>query len=440
MNILIVGSGAREHILSEKICESKYKPDLFCCSGTINPGIEKLCKKFVVISWDDKDAIVEFARQNDVEYCMIGPEAPICIGLADELEKVGITAIAPKKDAAIERSKIVTRELFTKYNIEGNVKFITLNKIEEINKAEEFLNELEQEGLGFVIKPEGLTGGKGVKVQGDHLQTIENGIDYCREVIEGGDGVIIEEKLDGEEFSLQAFSDGITLEFMPVVQDHKRAFNGDTGPNTGGMGSYSFGNHSLPFLTQEEIDKAKQIMRDTIKSIKEEYGILFKGILYGGFMATKSGIKVIEYNTRFGDPEIMNVLSVLKTDIIDIFEAIKNEKLEGLNVEFLNQATVCKYIVPEKYPSKSESGEVKIMPFEDSRLYYANVEEREGKLMTLSSRALAFVSSDEDIYRAEEKVEKALKAVVGEVRHRSDVATKPLIEKRMKHMEAVRGR
>ncbi|RLG14567.1 MAG: phosphoribosylamine--glycine ligase [Candidatus Nanohalarchaeota archaeon] len=439
MNILIVGSGAREHIIAEKIHESKREPVLFCCSGTINPGIEELCKKAVVLDTGNIDSIVEFAEQNDIEYCVIGPEAPICMGLADELEKIGITVIAPKKKAAIEGSKITTRDLFKKYSISGNIKYTSVNAMDELNDAKKFLEELKKENLGFVVKPDGLTGGKGVKVQGEHLRTIDDALDYCQEILQIKDALIIEEKLYGEEFSFQAFSDGKTLKFMPLVQDHKRAFDGDTGPNTGGMGSYSFVNHSLPFLTEEQIQESRQIMTETIDAIKEEYGILFKGILYGGFMVTKNGIKLLEYNTRFGDPEAMNVLSILKTDICDIFEAIKEEKLDELNVEFEQKATVCKYIVPKNYPDKSPSEEIRIMPFENAKLYYANVEKRDGKLMTLSSRALAFVSSDENIYTAERKTQEAMKSVVGNVRYRRDIATKELIEKRISHMDAIKN-
>ena len=439
MNILIVGSGAREHIISEKIYESKHRPNLFCCSATINPGIEKLCKKTAIISIEDIPAIVAFAKENNIDYCVIGPEVPICLGLADELEKINIATIAPRRKAAIEKSKIIARELFKKYNIDGNIEYQTINNIDDLEKAKNFLEYLKQKNLSFVIKPDGLTGGKGVKVQGDHLGTIEEGIQYCREILQSKDSLIIEEKLEGEEFSLHAFSDGETLKFMPVVQDHKRAFDGDTGPNTGGMGTYSFADHSLPFLTTEEISKAKQIMQDTISIIKEEYDTPFKGILYGGFMATKDTIKLLEYNTRFGDPEAMNILSILKTDICDIFEAIKNQTLNDLDIVFENKATVCKYIVPGEYPNKTESGEIKIGAFSDAKLYYANVEEKENKLMTLSSRALAFVSSDQDIYNAEEKTEKALSFVSGNIRHRKDIATKSLIEKRINHMKEIKG-
>ena len=208
----------------------------------------------------------------------------------------------------------------------------------------DFLKKL---GDNYVVKYDGLAGGKGVKVSGDHLKNHHDAIEYCDNLIQKGSTFLIEEKFIGEEFSLMSFCDGTNIKHMPAVQDHKRAYDGDLGPNTGGMGSYSDQNLSLPFLKDSDIKEAQSINRETLKALKEHFKEDYKGILYGGFMATTNGIKLIEYNARFGDPEAMNVLSILKTDLVEICEHIINGSLDKIDIQFENKATVCKYAVPE---------------------------------------------------------------------------------------------
>ena len=264
----------------------------------------------------------------------------------------GIPCVGPTKELArIESSKSFARRLLAKYGIPGNPRFRIFSGL---NGIESWLRELG----GFVVKPDGLTGGKGVKVSGEHLRSIADAVVYCKEVLdEGHPSVVVEEKLDGEEFSLQSFCDGTHVVDMPVVQDHKRAHEGDTGPNTGGMGSYSCANHSLPFLSREDLGRASAINKLVAKALLEESGEPYKGILYGGFMATRDGVRLIEYNARFGDPEALNVLSLLRTDFADVCEAIIQGTLHKMRIRFEKLATVCKYVVPEGYPERPIKGE-----------------------------------------------------------------------------------
>ena len=290
------------------------------------------------------------------------------------------------------------------------------------------------------MKYDGLAGGKGVKVSGDHLKNHHDGIEYCDNLIQMGSTFLIEEKFIGEEFSLMSFCDGTNIKHMPAVQDHKRAYDGDLGPNTGGMGSYSDQNHSLPFLKDSDIKEAQNINRETLKALKEHFKEDYKGILYGGFMATANGIKLIEYNARFGDPEAMNVLSILKTDLVEICEHIINGSLDKIDIQFENKATVCKYAVPEGYPDnpiKNESIDVSKVKNSDL-LYYASVDIKDGVLVESGSRTIATVGISNSIFSAEKIAEESISCVEGPLFHRTDIGTPLLIEKRKNNMDSLR--
>ena len=298
----------------------------------------------------------------------------------------------------------------------------------------------------FVVKPDGLTGGKGVKVLGEHLSTVRDAVEYCKEIFASGQSaIVIEERLDGEEFSLQAFCDGRHVINTVPVQDHKRAYSGDRGPNTGGMGSYSSADHGLPFLTNAEIQDAAEINRQVAMALTRETGELYKGILYGAFMLTSRGIKVIEYNARFGDPEVMNVLPIMKNDLLDVCLAIVRGNLNEIIIEFDRKATVCKYIVPKGYPQGGVSGEpvdLTDVPEASERLrvFYAAVDtDQSGQTCLTGSRALAFVGIGDSLAEAEWLAEHAAKRVRGPVFHREDIGTGDLIEKRTRHMRELRA-
>ncbi|MFH1790048.1 MAG: bifunctional phosphoribosylaminoimidazolecarboxamide formyltransferase/IMP cyclohydrolase [bacterium] len=421
MTILLVGSGAREHAIARAIKKSAYKSTLVCFGSSVNPMIKKISGNYKVGSANDCKAIVNFARENNVDFAIIGPEIPLSLGIADDLEEIGIPCVGPKKKSAkIESSKSFARFLSEKYCSEVNPRFKQFNSIEGVEK---FLLELNG---NYVVKADGLMGGKGVKVSGDHLKNDNDAISYCKSLIAQNNNFVIEEKLVGEEFSLMSFCDGSHLCHMPAVQDHKRAFEGDAGPNTGGMGSYSDANHLLPFLTEQDVNTAHKINERIAFALEQETGEKYKGILYGGFMATGNGIKLIEYNARFGDPEAMNVLSILKTDFIEICWRIINGNLPSNGVKFANKATVCKYAVPNGYPDnpitneKIHIDEVK----KKENLYLAAVDQRFDGLYETGSRTVAIVGIAETIELAEAQAESEINLIKGPLYHRSDIGKK----------------
>jgi phosphoribosylamine--glycine ligase len=283
-------------------------------------------------------------------------------------------------------------------------------------------------------------------VQGDHFQTKDEALANCMDILKEYSSVIVEEKFEGEEFSLQCLCDGKTVIATPPVQDHKRRFDGDKGPNTGGMGSYSMEDHYLPFLKKEDVSEGLDITRKVAQAIYKETGQYYKGIMYGGFIITKNGVRLLEYNARFGDPEAMNILPLLKTDFVDICEAIINGTLKDMNVEFENKATVCKYIVPKGYglpkdhpDAGSTSSKIEVSDAGGVKLYYSSVDKREDGLYMTTSRAIGVVGIAESLDRAEKMAEDAISSIKGPVDHRPDIGTKELIDKRIKHMKEIRG-
>ena len=407
--ILLIGSGAREHAIARAISRSTKEKEVYCLATNLNPGIVDLCNELIVADINAPDVVKEYAQKHSIDFAIIGPENPLANGIADVLSDIDIGSIGPKKDLAqIETSKAFTRDLLTEYKIPGSPKYKTFNSMEGVK------NFLEDLGENYVVKFDGLAGGKGVKVA--------------------------EKKLIGQEFSLMSFCDGKHLSHMPAVQDHKRAYEGDMGPNTGGMGTYSDSDHSLPFLDNNHIGSAKKINEKTASALKDKFGQGYKGILYGGFIATKDGVQLIEYNARFGDPEAMNVLSILETDLIDICKAILNESLDKLDISFSNLATVCKYAVPDGYPENPvKNKQIDISGVSDTdKLFHASVELKNNKLIEVGSRTVAIVGAGETIWEAEKIAEKEISKVRGPLFHRKDIGTTELIQKKINHMYSLR--
>ena len=429
--ILLIGNGAREHAIAEAVVKSPQDIGLYSIMSAKNPGILKLSDQIKITDLDNLPAIEEFVRLIEPHMAVIGPEAPLMSGIVDLLEKMGVPSVGPKKALArLETSKGYLRELMKKNDIPGLPQFRVFKNKEGLA---DFLKSLD----GFVVKPDGLTGGKGVKVQGEHLHSVQDAVDYCEEIFSQDENAIVEEKLIGEEFSLQCFTDGYCVIPCPVVQDHKRAYVGDKGPNTGGMGSYSCKNHMLPFINEEHIAEAVRITKLVAKALRDDNGEPYKGIMYGGFITTKEGVKLIEYNARFGDPEAMNVLPLLGTDFVDICDAIINSELDRVDVEFDKKATVCKYAVPEGYPTdpvKNKKIDLSLVP-KDVKIYYASVDKKEDVLYMSSSRAIAIVGIANTLEEAEFIAERAVKKIKGPLFHREDIGTAELIKKRIEHME-----
>ncbi|MBI2542479.1 phosphoribosylamine--glycine ligase [Candidatus Woesearchaeota archaeon] len=434
MEILLIGNGAREHAIAEAF-KKNSRAALHSYLKSKNLGITSLSGSFEIGSYNDFELIKLFAQKSKPDFAFIGPEEPLKNGIVDLLGGMGVSSIGPSKSLArLETSKSFTRILLKKYKIEGNPKFRIFND-EDIGDAKGFIKELGQ----CVIKPDGLTGGKGVKVQGDHFKTGKDALEYCNEVLQAHPAVIIEEKLDGEEFSLQCLSDGKTVIAMPPVQDHKRAFADDKGSNTGGMGSYSCENHLLPFLTKKDVEEGLEITQKVADAVHKETGEFYKGVMYAGLIKTKEGINVVEYNARFGDPEAMNVLPLMEADFVEVCSAIINQNLNKIKIKFQKKATVCKYLVPDGYPdnpAKNEKITVGKIPG-SAKLYYSSVEQKEDGLYTTNSRAIACLGISDNLEKAEKIAEEAAKSVKGRLFHREDIGTKKLIEKRIRHMKDV---
>lgn len=448
--ILLIGNGAREHVIAETFKRSAHDVELYAMGKALNPGIAELAENYKVADYMDHDEVIDYALHVNPDFVFIGPDDPIGSGLADSLLEEGFQSVAPLKIVAqLESSKSFTRDLLHKHNIPGNPLFKVFTSTDGIR---EFMQKLDG---NFVVKYDGLKGGKGVKVSGDHLEGIEEGFLYAMECLnESMDGsasssrkasdapcVVIEEKLIGQEFSLISFADGMTLAHMPAVQDHKRAYDGDLGPNTGGMGTYSDANHKLPFLKDSDIEEAHTMSEAVLDALRDETGTEFKGIMYGGFIATKNGVRLIEYNARFGDPEAMNLLPILKTDFIDICEAIIEGNLDDIKVEFEKKATVCKYVVPEGYPDSPKKGE-KIEVGEipnDVKMYFGSIDKKSDGLYLSGSRAIAFVGIADTIGEAEKLAASALSTVKGPVFYRDDIGTNAVIEKKIEFMRNLRN-
>ncbi|MBN1474481.1 MAG: phosphoribosylamine--glycine ligase [Syntrophaceae bacterium] len=438
-NILLVGNGAREHAIAEAITRSPQNPRLFSFMKANNPGIASLSEKIKIGSYSDLDAITAFAKENKIDFAVIGQEDPLNNGVVDALEKIGIPAVGPTKSLArLETSKSFTRNLVNKYNILGNPQYRVFTSMDGV---EVFLNKLE----GIVLKPDGLTGGKGVLVQGDHFSTKEEALELCAQILSGGSSLIVEEKFDGEEFSLQCLCDGKTVVGTPLVQDHKRRFDGDRGPNTGGMGSFSLPDHSMPFLKSSDIEAGLEITHQVAAALLKETGIPYKGVMYGGFIATKDGVKLLEYNARFGDPEAMNILPLLKTDFVEICKHIVDGTLDKLKIEFEHKATVCKYVVPKGYglpadhpDAASSKAKIEVGNVGKARLYYSSVDKKEEGLYLSSSRAIGIVGIAETLEEARNITAEGVKAIKGPVAYRADIGTDALIQKRIDHMKKIR--
>jgi phosphoribosylamine--glycine ligase len=436
VNVLIIGHGAREHVIAEALVESGA--NLWAFMSFKNAGLEDLSQgKMKIHSETDFKEIISFAKQQHIDFAVIGPEAPLVVGIVDALEKSEIPCIGPKIEAAqIEGSKIFMRNLLDKYNIKSNVQS---KRFDSLKGVEDYLNQMGEKNI--VVKPDGLTGGKGVKVYGDHLFSMNDIINYCKELIAKGKSFLLEEKCEGEEFTLQTFCDGKKVIGTPLVQDHKRAYDGDEGPNTGGMGSYSMEDHLMPFITKTDVETSLNDMQKVVSAINTETGVKYKGFLYGQFMKTRNGIKLIEYNARLGDPEAMNILPLLKTNFVDICYGIIEGNLRA-DIDFMNFATVCKYLAPEGYPVsplKDQLIEIDKNRIESigAKYYYASVYREDGNVYTTTSRAMGVLGISDTLEKAEDIAEKGVKCISGKLFHRKDVGTIKLLQKRINHMESI---
>ncbi|WP_313695474.1 phosphoribosylamine--glycine ligase [Halorarum halobium] len=423
--VLLVGGGGREHAIARALADDC---DLYACASNRNPGIAALADGFEAVGEREAGEIVDYAADVGADLAVVGPESALEAGVADALDDAGVYTFGPRAaQARLETDKAFQRRFMREESIPGCPAFETF---EDAESAAKYVESVDDD---VAVKPTGLTGGKGVRVTGDQVAHAEAAA-YVREA--DHDEWVVEERLVGEEFTVQAFVADGEVRVTPAIQDHKRAYEGDEGPNTGGMGSYSDTTPTLPFMTGDDYEDAVAVLEAVVDALPE-----YKGVLYGQFMLGAEGPKVVEFNARFGDPEAMNTLPALETPFLDVLTAARDgDSLPELS--FSGDATVCKYAVPAGYPTDPEAG-ARIEVDEDAAgeaiLFYASVDEREDGLYTTTSRSFAVVGLGDSIAAAEGRAESAL-AAAGEGFHvRHDVGTESLVRRRVDHMAELRG-
>ena len=402
MKIMVVGSGGREHALVWKLHSSSLVHKMYAAPG--NAGISELAE-CVEISSEDLAGLADFAERNSVDLTVVGPELPLTLGIVDEFEKRGVRIFGPTKAAAmIEGSKVFAKEFMKKYHIPA----ASFKIFEKPDEATDFVKSSD---MPLVIKADGLAAGKGAFI----IEDVDSGISAVQKIMvervfkDAGNKVVIEDFLEGEETTILAFSDGRTILPMPSSQDHKKIYDGDRGPNTGGMGAYA----PAPIVDDRMMKRIyDEILEPTILGMERE-GRLFKGILYAGLVLTARGPKVMEFNCRFGDPETQVVLPLLKSDLAEILMSVVEGDLSLGEVEWSEDFAVCVILASAGYPDKYEKGKEilgldRAKHAEDVLIFHAGTKKEKGKLLTNGGRVLGVTAMDKNV---EEAINKAYAAV-----------------------------
>ncbi|MFA5113645.1 MAG: phosphoribosylamine--glycine ligase [Candidatus Margulisiibacteriota bacterium] len=424
MKVLVVGSGGREHALVWKIAQSPKVDKLFCAPG--NAGTAGLAEN-VPLKAEDLPGLLKFARENKVDLTVIGPEVPLCAGIVNLFEQNGLRAFGPRQEAArIEGSKVFSKEFMIKYEIPTAQAGI----FSDPGKAKAYIEEV---GAPIVVKADGLAAGKGVVVCQTKQEALE-AVDLimgAREFGSAGDKVIIEECLAGEEASIIAFTDGKSVIPLASSQDHKRVFDGDQGPNTGGMGAYS----PAPIVTDRLMEQINlDVLKPFVAGMRQE-GIKYQGVIYAGIMVTKKGPLVLEFNARFGDPETQPIMMRMKSDIIPILEAIIDEKLDDRLIEWDERAAVCVVLAAGGYPGKYEKGIPlkgldRIDQLDNVMVFHAGtstVAGHESRVVTAGGRVLGVTALGGSIKFAIDKAYQAVNLIKFKGMHyRKDIGKKAL--------------
>lgn len=420
MNILILGSGGREHALLWKLAQSPEATKLYAVPG--NPGMAELAE-CVAGSIEDNAAVVKLAQEKKIDLVVVGPEVPLTNGVVDALRAAGIKAFGPTKAAAeLEGSKSFSKDIMKKYGI-------PTAKYEVFTDADAARAYIEKEGAPIVIKANGLAAGKGVIV----AETKEQALDAVHEIMDdaafgkAGSRVVIEAFMEGEEASLLAFTDGKTIRPMVSSQDHKRAYDGDKGPNTGGMGTYA----PAPVMTKDMVEQAtEKILKPMIAAMAKE-GRPYQGCLYAGLMITEEGPKVVEFNARFGDPETQVVLPLLKGDLVKIMQACVDGTLDTAAVDWEDGAAVCIVMASGGYPKSYKKGYaidgLKKAESLGTFVFHAGTAKKDGKVVTSGGRVLGVTARGGGIKEATEKAYKGVEAIrFTDEFHRKDIAHRAL--------------
>ncbi len=422
MKVLVIGSGGREHALVDALRRSSKVNQIYAAPG--NGGIGDMAE-CVPIKVDDIKGLKDFALKNNIDWTVVGPELPLTLGLIDELQKSGLKTFGVNKDSAqLEGSKNFSKQLLKKYNIPT----AAFEVFENEKNALKYVNE---SSFPIVIKADGLAAGKGVYICQDleQAQQALAEIFVNRKFGDAGNQVVIEDYLEGKEISAFAFSDGVHVIPLIYAQDYKKIYEGDQGPNTGGMGSYtpvSFMNEDLQNTVLETI------LKPTIESLKQE-GILYQGILYAGLMIDQNDhAKVLEFNVRFGDPEAQVLLPLLDTDIIDIFEAIESKSLDKLNLKWKNKSAVCVVLASQGYPGNYETG-FQIIGLEQAAslegltVFHAGTKSDNDDIFTAGGRVINVVAAKDTLKEAYDTVYMAVELIQFKNKvFRSDIALREI--------------
>lgn len=397
MKVLVIGSGGREHAIIKKFKESKLVTSLFCAPG--NAGMKKDCT-IIDIKVTDIDALLSFAKEENIDFTVVGPEVPLSLGIVDAFMKAGLKIFGPSKKASrIESSKDFAKNLMKKYRV-PTAAYETFTDCE---KAKEYVRE---KGAPIVIKYDGLAAGKGVTVAMDEENAFLAIDAMLKDDIYGEGKAVIEEYLEGPEFSFMCFVNGENVYPLALSQDHKRAFDFDQGANTGGMGAYS----PLPFISEEDEAYALEHIMKPIASAMVKEGCPFTGVLYGGLMKTKDGIKVIEFNCRFGDPETEVILTRLDSDLLQaMLDTLDNRKPV---LSWSNEAALGIVLASKGYPGSYEKGyEIKNLDKVDGNVFYMGVKMNDGKIVTDSGRVLMVVVKGKDLAFCQKKALEEVKKI-----------------------------
>jgi phosphoribosylamine---glycine ligase len=419
MQILVIGSGGREHALVWKLAQSKQVSQIYCAPG--NGGIASLAT-CVPLSVTDIEGLIHFAKEHQIDLTVVGPEVPLLAGVVDRFAAAGLRIFGPCQAAArIEGSKRFAKELMQTYHI-PTARFRSFT---DVAAAKAYV---QGQAVPIVIKADGLAAGKGVVVAQTVAEAEQAIVEMMEEKVFGDAGreVVIEEFLTGQEISLMAFVDGKTIKPMVVAQDHKPAYDGDKGPNTGGMGAYS----PVPQIPQRRIEQAiETILQPMLEAFTQE-GIAYKGVLYAGLMVTPTGPKVIEFNARFGDPETQVVLPRLKTDLLDVLLAVVEGRLAEQEIEWEEAAAVCVVMAAGGYPGPYEQGHlIAGLPVDTKKqvVFHAGTKQENRQIITAGGRVLGVTALGQDLREAREQAYAVVKQIrFQDVHYRTDIAAKAL--------------
>ena len=420
MKVLVVGGGGREHTLVWKMKQSPRVKEIYCAPGNAGIALDAAC---VDIAADDIDALLAFALAEGIDLTVVGPEAPLTLGIVDRFREKGLKIFGPAQKAAeIEGSKVLAKEIMYKYNI-PTAQYADFT---DPDKAIAYIREV---GAPIVVKADGLAAGKGVIVAMDE----QTAIDAVKNIMEdrafgdSGNRVVIEEFLEGEEVSILAFTDGNTVVPMVSSQDHKRIFDNDEGPNTGGMGAYS----PAPVYTRDiEPFVYDRVLVPTIQGMKAE-GRTYEGVIYAGLIMTKGGPKVLEYNARFGDPETQAVLARLETDLVDIIDAVLEKRLAAIEIKWSDDAAVCVVMASGGYPGSYEKGKVisglDEAGAEGALVFHAGTAGKNGQIVNSGGRVLGITALGSTIPEAIANVYRAVEKITWDgVQYRKDIGQKAI--------------